>query len=531
MTGNQGFLKFDRLTASGRRSEVARSKSPPEPTEALISRLQLTISSEGGVPIYRQIADALRRAIINGTIAAGSQLPSTRELASTLGLSHTVVFKSFEDLISQGYAEALRGGATYVCKKLPGYLFAHEQLPLPENGGSFTLNRQPLSDYCLNLLKHGEEPTGGTNANPQMLDGRPPFDLLPIKEWRTIFHRHCRMRDLARQQYTFEPFGYPPLREAYSSYLTRARAVKCTSDRVIVFFARELRLDLLLRLLLSPGDYVAVEDPGYPSARTRFLLHGARVVPVRVDGQGLMVDELAASPHPFKFVYVTPSHHEPTGAVMPFARRQKLLDWAAKTGAFIIEDDYDSEFRYSSRPVPSLQGMDKNDCVIHLSCLWKILSPLVRIGFLVLPHCLAEIVGSAKDLVERDVPLLDQFTLTDFINEGHLEKCIRRNRKVYGMRRESIVTALVTHLGPHVLTSTESAGMDILIRLISDRSDGEIEKVAAACGLNIISSRGYYSGESRSGEFIIPFSVIPETESETLISRFARALRSRTDQI
>jgi GntR family transcriptional regulator/MocR family aminotransferase len=324
--------------------------------------------------------------------------------------------------------------------------------------------------------------------------------------------------------------GLLPLRQAYASYLTRSRAVRCAPDQVAVFFARELRQDLLLRLLLNPGDCVAVEDPCYEPIRQRFAAHGANIIPLPVDHQGIDVDYLRSLRQPIKFVYVTPSHNEPTGAVLTMSRRQQLLDWAKSSGSFIIEDDYDSEYRYQSRPIPALQGMDENDCVLHLSCLWKVLAPVVKIGFLVLPDRLKGLVQSAKTLVERDLPTVDQMALAHFIEQGHLDRLVRRNRRVYASRRQALVCALVDNFGSQVITSTESAGMDMLIRLTSERSDAELEAIASECGLRLVSSAPYYARQSRRGEFIIPFSIYEEKAIEEAVNAFATRLPRITGQ-
>jgi GntR family transcriptional regulator/MocR family aminotransferase len=191
-------------------------------------------------------------------------------------------------------------------------------------------------------------------------------------------------------EYVPEPFGYQPLREAYASYLIRARAVKVSHDRLITFASRNLRLDLISRLLLNEGDLIAIEEPGFSAAREQFLANGAQIAPIGVDNQGLIVEQLKELKTAPRLIYVTPSHQAPTGAVMSMNRRKQLLEYAAKNQAYIIEDDYDSEFRYDGRPLPSLQGMDNNDRTIYLSCLWNAMAPVSRIGFMVVPDPLVE---------------------------------------------------------------------------------------------------------------------------------------------
>ncbi|MCI0438813.1 MAG: PLP-dependent aminotransferase family protein, partial [Chloroflexi bacterium] len=363
----------------------------------------------------------------------------------------------------------------------------------------------------------------------RLVHGGPALELTPLATWRQILERHSRLRDSDILEYKAEVFGYPPLREAYASYLIRARAVNCSADQVVVFSARELRLDIVCRLLIDPGDWVAVENPGYPTPRRTLHACGANIAAIPVDMHGIDVDHLIDLPQQIKLVYVTPSHNSPTGAVLPLERRRKLLAWAERTGAFIIEDDYDSEFRYVGRPLPSLQGLDSSDSVILLSCAWRILSPVQKLGFMVAPHCLKEALALAKTHIERYLPLLDQHALTDFINEGHLERNIRKLRGIYAQRRKCLVDALGAHLGKRVKTAPESAGLELMVQLQSGLTDEQIESLASEAGLPIVSSRPYYVGNGRRGEFIIPFNKLDRRALETAVEQFARLLGASSE--
>ncbi|HEY9787550.1 MAG TPA: PLP-dependent aminotransferase family protein [Candidatus Obscuribacterales bacterium] len=482
-------------------------------------KTELEVNFNSKFPVHRQLSDALRRAIIEGKIASNEPLPSIRTLAASLGVSRSAVARSFEDLASQGYVTTVLGSGTFVRHRMPGDLVEMDDLPELGSPGP-DLNRELLlSAYGRRLMQHERE--WAPHTVQDLNHGGPPMNLAPLAAWKVLFQKHCRLRDLSLLEFKPDPFGFPPLREAYASYLTRARAVNCNSDQVAVFFARELRLDLLLRLFLEEGDFVAVENPGYPGARQRFAAHGANMIPIPVGPQGMDVDFLASLPNKIKFVYVTPSHHEPTGAVMPLSRRRQLLDWAKANGTFIIEDDYDSEYRYCGRPVPSLQGMDDGEVVIHLSCLWKLMSPVVKLGFLVMPRSIVRIIRDAKSLCERDLPVIDQFALTDFINEGHLERHIRRNRKTYGKRREKLVAELTEHLGRRAIVSTESAGMDMLVRIESPCSDEEIVRFSQQAGIPMVSSQPYYFADGRRGEFVIPFAMFDEDQIERGVEKLA----------
>lgn len=484
-----------------------------------MSMVPIDIDTTSYVPVYRQIADALRKAILDGDLVFGQPLPSYRDLSDSLSVGRSTVWRSFEDLISQGYVENVHGVGCFVAETLPGDA---SNMPQVEPGRTHNSMRKGVvrSAYWDRLLEHAVRPT----EVGQWINGGPALHMTPLALWRQLLQKHCRMRDLSMLEYKTETFGYPPLREAYAAYLRRARAVNATADRVVIFSARELRIDLICRLLLEPGDVVAVENPCYPPIRQCLLVRNATVLPIPVDGQGLDVDYLINRKERIKLVHVTPSHHEPTGAVLSLERRRKLLQWAGSTGAFIIEDDYDSEFRYGSTPLPSLQGMDTTDSVIFRSCFWKILSPVLKLGFLVIPERLKNPVTLAKTLIERDLPLIDQFALTDFINDGHLERHIRWLRKKYGRRREALVGAVETYFGPAATTAKESAGMDLLIQLDSAVSDDEIVRLAEESGLQLLSSQKYYFDQGKKGEFIVQFSDLTEEALHNGVRSLARML-------
>ena len=482
------------------------------------SELEFSIDCDSEIPAFRQLSDSIRRSIIDGRLELGTIIPSIRILSVNSGLSHSTVTRAFDDLVGQGYIVTSKGSGSRVCDVLPGNTAVQS---LPTNDKPFE-NSPELSTFARRLTALAEESTA--KAAHKLNDCGPATELTPVKQWRSLYRSFLRPDNYAGARET-DPFGLPALREAYAAYLRRARAVRCTADQVAVFFARELRLDLLLRLLINPGDCVAVEDPCYADIRKRFAAHGANIIAIPVDHQGIDVELLFKEKNPIKFVYVTPSHNEPTGVVLTMARRQRLLQWARATGAFIIEDDYDSEYRYQSRPITSLQGMDDNDCVLHLSCLWKVLSPVVKLGFLVVPNCLKHVMTTAKRLTERDSPTIDQMVLAEFINQGHLDRLIRRNRLIYASRRQALVDSLIMHFGKEVITSTESAGMDMLIRLKSKKSDFEMEALALESNLSMTSSAPYYHlGGKRRGEFIIPFSIYDESTIKAAVRQFARRL-------
>ncbi len=505
--------------------------------DATRSLFQVDIDFDSIIPVYVQISNALRSSILDGRLRDGDNLPSIRELSHLLKVSRSTIAKAVEALASQGYVKSHAGSGVEVCRRYLGKL---DSCSTKDSSTSIPLfagqadsasphvyvqgDHVQLSAYGRRLLKLSADSIYSDTPELQTYTSGPALDLTPLRHWKLLLEQNCRMKDLSRLEYSHEPFGYPPLREAYAAYLTRARAVKCSSEQVIVFSARELRLDLICRMLIDPGDCVAVENPGYPDVRQRFESYGAHVVSVATDRDGLCVEQLVQLEEKIKIVYVSPSYVDPTGVVLSMARRQKLLLWAAQKGAFIVEDDYASEYRYRSRPLPSLQGMDSAGRVIHLSCLWKVLFPVLRLGFLVIPNSLAEIFTLSKGLNENDLPLFDQFALTDFINDGSLERHIRRTRTVYARRRDVLVDALQTSLGDRIKILNEAAGFELLVNFQTKLKDHEVLTLSRLHKLPLFSSQPHYTGKQRDGEFVIPFASLGEDSVADYVSKLCALL-------
>ncbi|MFN8553117.1 MAG: PLP-dependent aminotransferase family protein [Candidatus Obscuribacterales bacterium] len=475
---------------------------------------QVNLDTNSIVPVYTQIANAYRTAILGGQLQDDDLLPSLNELAELLGVSRSTVARAFEALASQGYIKIHARSGAKVCRRYLGDLE-----PRPVHSNYQQGDHVHLSGYGRRLLKLSSESVYSDSPELQTYMSGPALELTPLKHWKTLLEQNCRMRDLSRLEYSQEPFGYPPLREAYAAYLKRSRAVKCSAEQVVVFSARELRLDLICRMLINPGDCVVVEDPGYPDVRQRFELYGAKVIAMPTDRDGLCVDQLEQLEEKIKVLYVSPSYVDPTGAILSMPRRLQLLEWAKRTRTFIVEDDYASEYRYKARPLPSLQGLDHGDVVIHLSCLWKVLYPVLRLGFLVVPRSLREIFTLAKGLTENDLPLFDQFALTDFINDGSLERHIRRTRSIYAKRRDALVESLKSSLEDKVTVLNDAAGFELLIRLKTTLKEQEVLTLARLHRLPLFSSQPHYVSQHSSGEFIIPFA---ELEDDSLADYVAK---------
>ncbi|HTV74165.1 MAG TPA: PLP-dependent aminotransferase family protein, partial [Candidatus Acidoferrales bacterium] len=334
--------------------------------------LAINLDPRSEVPLHRQLYDELRRAVLLGRIAPGTRLPSTRTLADSLAVSRATVMLSFDQLIGEGYLQARTGSGTFVSRHLPDELLRAVRTTALEGG-----NRKvpALSSFAQSLRKAAplEATVPATSIN--FRDGRPAFDQFPIAIWRKLLVSHCEA-SVAMLDYTADPAGYVRLRQSIAGYVSRARAVRCTALNVIVVGGSQQALDLATRVLVDRNDRVAIEEPGYLGACKNFLAQGAEVVPIPVDADGMIVERLfETSGAPVKLVYVTPSHQYPKGAAMPLHRRLELLRWAQRTGTIILEDDYDSAYRYGARPIPALQGLDESESVIYVGTFSKVLFP------------------------------------------------------------------------------------------------------------------------------------------------------------
>ncbi|MGH9842073.1 MAG: PLP-dependent aminotransferase family protein [Blastocatellia bacterium] len=481
----------------------------------------ITLDQQAPLPLHRQLYDELRQSILKGRLTAGDRVPSTRSLARSLGVSRATVTQSYEQLISEGYLQTAVGSGTSVSAQLPDELI--EAAPVRAARPAMAAKRANirLSDYGARLreiIREPEEP----NEVISFRYCRPAVDQFPVEQWRRLLLRHYRGRDAKMLDYADDGRGYGPLREAIASYLARSRAVRCSPDQVIIVNGSQQALHLTAQVLLDRGDRVAVEEPGYLGARHAFLMHGARLHPTPVDQSGVVVDSLPAGPT--KLAYVTPSHQFPTGAVLSLQRRLELLAWAENRGALIVEDDYDSEFRYGGRPIPALQGLDQNDAVIYVGTFSKVLFPSLRIGYLVVPHSLSDVFERAKWLADRHTPTPEQQALADFIREGHLERHLRRMRMLYDNRRQALVRALTAQFGARVTILGENSGMHLMIKLQTNLANSEVLRRAAEAGVGLNDARIYYLGQGGAGEFVLGYGALSERKIQEGIKRLAKAV-------
>jgi GntR family transcriptional regulator/MocR family aminotransferase len=473
--------------------------------------LHITLAGRGGLSaaIYRQ----LRAAILDGRLRPGDALPPTRELARRLQVSRNTITHAYERLTAEGFLVGRIGSGTTVRPDAAP--------PRPRRAPSVS----PLRPRAVwRALAPGVRAIGSSPpAEYDFQVGVPDARLFPWDVWRRLVAR--QLRPARRRSGVYgDPEGHPRLREAIARHVGLARSVQAGADDVVVTAGAQQALDLIGRLLLSPGARVAVEDPGYPPAAQLFLSHDARVAPVPVDGEGLVVDALPADA---RLVYVTPSHQFPLGVPMSLARRRALLDWAERRGAAVIEDDYDSEFRFGDRPLEPLQSLDRSGRVLYVGSFSKVLVPALRLGFVIAPAPLVEGLRAARRLCDWHGPLEVQAALAELIDDGLLARHVRRVRRVYEKRRERLAAALERHLAGELRAVPSSAGLHLSAFFAEPGRDAAALAAAAReAGVGVQPLAPYYRGRPRAG-LALGYGVIPVAKIEEGVRRLATCARAQ----
>jgi GntR family transcriptional regulator/MocR family aminotransferase len=386
------------------------------------------VSIDANRPIYRQIYEGIRDRIMTSELPPGTRLPSTRALATELGVSRRTVLVAYEQLLAEGYIMGRVGSGTTVAPGLASTLRGFRKVGADGRGVRPTLR---LSSFGQRLTRSGE-PSGWTLPGRALrYDFRhpvPPVEEFPWGQWRRLTAR-C-LRQASRGFLSYGPSeGYQPLRVAVAQYLLRSRGFSCDPSHIIIVNGSQQALDLTARVMIDPGTPIVIEEPQFPGARQVFAGAGARLLPVAVDSDGLDPTRLGPEAAAARLAYVTPSHQFPTGAVLPIERRLALLRWAERSGAWVVEDDYDSEYRFEGHPIAAIKSLDRGDRVIYIGTFSKLLFPALRLGYLVLPPVLVPSFAVAKFLADRHSPTVEQAVLAAFLGEGHFDRLLRRLRK------------------------------------------------------------------------------------------------------
>jgi len=444
------------------------------------SNVPLTLSPrDPATPLGRWIYAALRDAILEGRLRPGTRVPSTRDLAQHYGVARGTVVEAFDELKWEGYLETRVGSGTWVARSLPEALFEVTDPPRPAHRPPRDRPR-PLSAYGRRVVRPTYLEAGPIRA---FRANRPSLDLFPIERWTQLTARRLR-RSATDLLLACDPLGDRRLREAVADYLATSRGVACTAEQVAIVSGTQEALDLAARLLLDPGDRVAVEEPGYDGATLAFEAAGATVVRLPVDREGLVLDERKLAG--VRLVYVTPAHQFPLGVAMSLPRRLAWLDWAAASDAAIFEDDYDSEFRYSGRPLPALQGLDRRGQVLLAGTFSKVLFPSMRLGYVVLPDDLVDRFASIQAVARRHAPVIAQAVLADFIAGGHFGRHIRRMREVYAERLAVLLGAARERWGGLLEVSGVEAGLQTTAWLLCGLSAHRAARAAAGRDVEVV---------------------------------------------
>jgi len=460
------------------------------------------------LPLTRWLYEELRRAILERRLQPGTRLPPTRDLAGQFRVSRGVVVTAFDQLRAEGYLTARAGAGTHVCASLPVNTSVQvnrvrriQNLPAAIRGLSRSRPPRPFRAY------------------------EPELRVFPTDVWARVASRRLR-RASASLLGTGHPAGYEPLRREIAAYLGSSRGVNCSADCVVILSGVQQALDLFSRLLLKPGQAVWLENPGYFGAATAFTNQGANIIPVPVDEHGLDVAAGLCLGRGARAAYVTPAHQFPLGVSLSLDRRLALLAWAHEASAFILEDDYDSEYRFGAHPIAALQGLDTHESVIFLGSFNKVLFPSLRLGFAVVPPVLLDPVLALRLGSDVGPPGPDQAILCDFIVEGHLGRHIRRMRNLYAARLEALQEAAYKYLAGVLEISSIRAGLSTAAILHNGMTSAEAESLATASGIEVLGFHRFSLGKSTIEGLLMGFASFTEREIQHGVRTLAKALES-----
>ncbi|MEM7113930.1 MAG: PLP-dependent aminotransferase family protein [Chloroflexota bacterium] len=478
-------------------------------------------------PLYWQIYQSMQQAILNQQLPPGLRLPSTRDLAEALSVSRNTVVNAIDQLVAEGYLETRPKSGTYVSHSLPEEMLRLGAAPMPiaeraeRDGGG----KRPLSQRGQMLQSVNVSVPRRTFAHHTFAHGMPAFDHFPFKLWARLVNKQYRHgANVLFDDNTYSGAGFTPLREAIAYYLRGARAVRCQPEQVIIVNGSQHGLYLAAQVLLDEGDTVWLEEPSYLGARAALVSGGAKIAPVPVGNEGLVVEAGIAQAPNARCAYVTPSHQFPLGHTMSVATRIALLNWAEAAGAWIIEDDYDSEYRYSGQPLPSLQGLDRNNRVIYVGTFSKVLFPSIRLGYLVVPPDLARVFAKARMLMDMQSPNVTQAALAEFMQAGHFVRHIRRMRTLYAARRAYFVSQAEAILGDKLRIIHADSGMHVVGWLASDLNDVAVMQAANKHDVEVMSLSQLYLDYCPRPGLVLGFCCVPKEQVRPGLERLRQAI-------
>lgn len=494
------------------------------------SLLAVALDVSAQKPLFRQLYDDMRQAILGGRLRPGDRLPSSRALADELGISRNTVLGAFDQLLSEGYLVMRGGSGTYVAGDLPDLT--------PESAGAPRGIARVLapelarrSDILLGAPA-GRATHKPSPFSPCFVPGWIDSSDFPFALWSRLLAKTWRhpTRTIIDGG---DPGGYLPLRAAIADYLRQARGIDCAADDVLIVSGIRQAVDLTCRLLLDPGDAVWVERPGFPGIGAAIGAAGGRLVHIAVDDEGLDVAQGLAHAPKARLACVAPSHQYPLGVVMSLQRRLALLAWARDARAWVLEDDYDSEFRYTGRPLAALRSLDEDGRVIYVGTLSKLLFPSLRVGYLVVPKALRAAFRSARAVVDDQPAMATQPVLAEFFESGHLAAHVRRMRKRYARRQQLLLRAAIISFGDKIVLRPDAAGLHLVGEIagpdLRQQTDVAISAIIAIAGLTVSPLSAYDVGSDADGTkrqgLMFGYAAVPDAKIEAGVKAIAAALK------
>jgi GntR family transcriptional regulator / MocR family aminotransferase len=485
-------------------AEYPKDKPVTRPLSST-STLDLGIDRADREPIHAQIARQVRELVLAGRLKPQSKIPSSRALAEELNVARATVVEAYEQLSGEGYIESKSGSATRIATELPEALLS----TLPASESPKPLHRSALKRVPAKPFRSG------------LVD----WEHFPHDEWGRLLGRYWRNPPITLLEHN-DGFGWLPFRAAIAAHLFEWRGIACDPDQVIVTAGGMDAFDLIHRAILKPGDGLWLEEPGYATARRVFSMGGVKVIAVPTDAEGLIVAEGRRKAPNARAAFVTPARQYPTGATMPLSRRLELLDWANDVGATVIEDDYDSEYRYVGRPLPAMMSLDRQARVIYSGTFSKVFSPIVRLGFIVVPK--NHIAGFRAGRANHGAPpsLMVQPALAEFMETGAFAVHIRRMRRIYASRRQALIDELSKGDGSLFTLDAAPSGLMLLLRLGQNHSDGAVAEKLRIRNIDVQTLSGHFSGRRKEQGLLLSFAGFNEMELRTAAKQLLATLGS-----
>jgi GntR family transcriptional regulator / MocR family aminotransferase len=485
----------------------------------------ISLDEKSDAPLYRQIYDTIRRSILSGGLSSGRQLPASRLLAKQLGVSRMTVVNAYEQLLAEGYLEGRSGAGTFVSAHLPEEFLQASGFKVLERQEKPLTRKVIFSEYGSKVTQNSKIILRHHSATALVpfQHGVAAIDEFPFGVWAKIAQKWQKSPPAPVLSYG-NAVGFQPLREAIAAHLAAARGVRCTPEQIIITNGTQQALDLISRIFLSRSDDVCLEDPGYIGARDIFATTGARIVPVPIDDEGFDLQTARKRSQKARLIYVTPSHQFPLGMTMSLARRLSLLEWARERDAFVIEDDYNSEYRYSGRPLAALQGLDRDGRVIYVGTFSKTIFPALRLGYLVAPTDLIEVFAAARALTDLHSPSIEQAVLAEFIAERHFVRHIRRMRGMYEERQQILIEEARKNLKGMLEVAPAEAGMHLIGWLPQGISDGEVSRRAAETDLNLAPVSVYCINQKLRGGLLLGYTAYNGKQIRQGMKKLAQVL-------